>query len=72
MKYLLESKNFYKKDDKILIQYWYNGMLTPCLIKERIGNKFLISHNVEGSKIRNAPDEKISTKDIVSKYNKKS
>lgn len=68
MKYILEFKSFYKEGDVILIEYWYNDMETPVKIIEKVGNKYLVSHNVEQSKIKNAPDELISKKDIISHW----
>jgi hypothetical protein len=68
MKHLFEFKSFYKPGDKILIEYWYNDMVTPCSIIEKVGRKFKVSHNVEGSKIKNAPDELITIGDIIDHY----
>lgn len=68
MKFISEYKTFYKEGDLILTHYWYNGMITICSIKEKKGNKYLISHNIEQSKIKNAPDELIKSSDIISKY----
>lgn len=70
MKFILEYKKFkpdYNPEDIVLIEYWYNDMITPVKILEKKGrNKFLVTHNVEGSQIMNAPDEVISDKDIIS------
>ena len=71
MNFLLEFKDFYKVGDKVLIEYWYNGMITPCIIKEKIGRKYLISHSISESKIKNAPDEVILKNDIID-YSKSS
>jgi hypothetical protein len=68
MKFILEYKSFYKVDDIILIEYWYNHMVTPVKILEKRGNKYLISHNVSESKIKNAPDESIKVSNIISIY----
>lgn len=68
MVFLVEFKDFYKEGDKILIEYWYNSMVTPCVIKEKRGRKFLISHNIPESKIQNAPDGLISKSDIMDYY----
>lgn len=66
MKFILEFKNHsYKVDDIILIEYWYNGMITPCKILAKNKNKFQISHNISESKIQNAPDEWIRPSDII-------
>lgn len=72
MKYILEYKKFgYEPGDDVLIHYWYDGHITPVRIVEKIGRRFLISHNVEGSKIQNAPDEYIKSTEIIDKYRKK-
>jgi hypothetical protein len=68
MNFILEFKSFYKSGDVVLIKYWYNRMVTPVRIVEKKGNKFLISHDVESSKIRNAPDELIKNSEIISPY----
>lgn len=69
MKFLLEYKSFYKEGDLILIEYWYNEMITPVKIIEKISNKsFKVSHNISDSNIRNAPDEIIKASDIIDSY----
>ena len=68
MKFILEYKSFYKPDDVVIIEYWYNSMITPVKILEKKGNKFLVSHNVSDSKIKNAPDELIKSSKIISIY----
>ena len=65
MKFILEYKNYYKLNDVVLVEYWYNSMITPVKIIDKIGNKFKVSHNISESKIQNAPDELISTSDII-------
>ena len=66
MKFLLEYKSFYKEGDVVLIQYWYNDMITPVKIIEKVSKrKYKISHNIEKSKIFNAPDEDINISDII-------
>ena len=67
MNYLLEFKNYYKEGDLVLIEYWYNGMITPVKILEKIGRRFKVTHNISQSQIFNAPDEFITTKDIIDK-----
>jgi hypothetical protein len=67
MKYILEKNKYYKEDDIVYIQYWYNQIITPVVIKQINKNKYLVSHKIEESKIMNAPDETISRKDIISK-----
>lgn len=69
MKFLLEYKSFYSEGDIVLIEYWYNDMITPVRIIEKISKKSLkITHNVPESKISNAPDEIIKTSDIIDKF----
>lgn len=71
MKFILEYKSFYKEDDIIVIEYWYNGMLTPVRILEKVSKtKYKVSHKVEGSQITNAPDEIIKSSDILDIYKK--
>ena len=65
MKYLIEKRNFYNVGDTILIEYWYNNMIVPVIIKEHIKNKYKVSHNIPQSKIQNAPDEFIKSADII-------
>jgi hypothetical protein len=65
MRYLLEYSSFYKIGDYVLINYWYNNMITPCIIVGKVNNKFLISHNIKQSNIRNAPDELLKNSDII-------
>ncbi len=68
MKHLFEFKSFYKVGDKILIQYWYNNMITPVEIIDKVGRRWKVSHKVENSDIQNAPDELIKTDDIIDFY----
>lgn len=66
MKFLFEFKSFYKEGDIVLIEYWYNDMISPCKIIEIISNRsYKVSHNVKDSKIFNAPDEIIKSSDII-------
>lgn len=83
MKFILEFKSYkstYKVGDIVLIEYWYldedncSSQLfkkmpyTPVKITEKISNKsFKVSHNIENSKIKNAPDEIIKNIDIIDK-----
>lgn len=68
MKFILEYKSFYKVNDIVLIEYWYNNMITPVKIIDKKGNKFIVTHNIQESSIFNAPDESIYTSDILDKY----
>jgi hypothetical protein len=69
MKFIYEFKSFYNEGDIILIEYWYNDILTPVKILEKLSSKsYKISHNIPQSKIQNAPDEVIKTTDIIDKY----
>ena len=66
MKFILEFKSFYKIDDIVLIEYWYDDIITPVRIIEKLSKvSFKVSHNVPNSKIFNAPDEVIKTTDII-------
>jgi hypothetical protein len=72
MKYILEKNNFYNIGDIIYIEYWYkptgkDRFITPVKILEIKGRKYTISHDVEKSKIQNAPDELIKPSQIISK-----
>ena len=66
MNYLFEFKSFYREGDIILIEYWYNDMVTPVKILEKLSKvSYKVSHNVPNSKIPNAPDEIIKSSDII-------
>lgn len=66
MKFILEFKSFYNIDDIVLIEYWYNDMITPVKIVEKISKvSYKVSHKVPNSKIFNAPDEIIKSSDII-------
>jgi hypothetical protein len=66
MKFILEYKSFYKEGDIVLIEYWYNDMITPVKILKKISKKsYKVTHNVPNSKIKNAPDEIIKLSDII-------
>lgn len=66
MKFLLEFKSFLKEGDIVLIEYWYNDMVTPVKIVEKVSKvSYKVSHNVPNSKIFNAPDEIIKSSDII-------
>jgi hypothetical protein len=66
MKFLLEYSSFYKEGDIVLIEYWYNHMITPVKIIEKKSKKSLkVSHNISESKIKNAPDEIIKNTEII-------
>ena len=69
MNYILEKKHFFKIGDKVYIEYWYKNIVTPVIIKEIKGRKFLISHNISESKLKNAPEELIKSSQIISKIN---
>jgi hypothetical protein len=68
LKNIIESSNFYKEGDKVLIEYWYNDMITCVMINEIVGRKYKITHNIPESKIFNAPDELIKSTDIIDIY----
>lgn len=68
MNYLFEFKNYYKEGDLVLVEYWYNDMITPVKILEKIGRRYKVTHNISQSQIFNAPDEIISASDIIDHY----
>jgi hypothetical protein len=69
MKYILEYKSFYKVGDIVLIEYWYNDMVTPVKILEEITKRKLrISHDIKESEIRNAPDEVVKSTQVIDLY----
>ena len=70
MKFILEYKHFFQEGDIVQIEYWYNDIVTPVKILEKVGRKYLVSHNVPDSKIQNAPDETIKRSDIISVFRK--
>ena len=66
MQFIVEFKSFYKVGDVILIEYWYNDIITPVKIIEQTSSRsFKVTHNIPESKIQNAPDEIIKTSDII-------
>lgn len=66
MQFIVEFKSFYKVDDVVLIEYWYNDMITPVKIIEQTSPRsFKVTHNIPQSKIFNAPDEIIKSSDII-------
>ena len=68
MQFLLEYKSFYKEGDIVLIEYWYNDMIIPVRIIEKVSKtKYKVSYNVEGSAIKNTPDEIVKSSDIIDK-----
>ena len=72
MDYIIEKKNFYKEGDTVLVEYWYkpsgkDKFITPVKITKKQGRKYLVSHNVDKSRIKNAPDELITPNKIIHK-----
>jgi hypothetical protein len=68
MKFILEFKSFYNVGDIVLIEYWYNDMVTAVKIVEKLSKvKYKVSHNIPQSEIKNAPDETIKSTDIIDK-----
>lgn len=68
MEYLIERKNYYSIGDIVIIEYWYKDILTIVKIIDKIGNRYLVSHNLPKSKIFNAPNEIIKSTDIIDKF----
>lgn len=68
MKFILEFKSFYNVGDIVLVEYWYNDMITPVKIVEKMSkSSYKITHNIPQSKIQNAPDEVIRSSNILDK-----
>lgn len=68
MKFIVEFNSFLKEGDIVLIEYWYNDMITPVKILEKISKvSYKVTHNISQSKIFNAPDEIIKSIDIIDK-----
>jgi hypothetical protein len=44
-------------------------MITPVKILEKIGRRFKVTHNISQSQIFNAPDEIVSSSDIIDHMN---
>jgi hypothetical protein len=81
MKFILEYKSYkpiFNVGDIVLITYWYlkeeecpnslrkKILTTPVIIKEKLTRgRYLISHNIKYSKLKNAPDEEIKKSDIL-------
>lgn len=69
MKFIFEFKSFYNEGDIVLIEYWYNDMITPVKIVEKLSKvSYKVTHNIPQSKIFNAPDEIVKSKDIIDKW----
>lgn len=68
MKFLVEFKSYYQVGDIVLIEYWWNDMITPVKILEKNKRSYKITHNIPESKIFNAPDEIIQTSDIIDHF----
>jgi len=69
MNFLFEFKNYYKEGDIVLIEYWFNDMITPVKIVEKLKRSYKVTHNIPQSEIFNAPDEVIKSSDIIDLLN---
>ena len=58
----------YEPGDKVLIEYWYNGMVTPVKVVSKGRGRYVVSHDIPESKIQNAPEETIASHEIISRY----
>jgi hypothetical protein len=66
MQFIVEFKSFYKVGDVVKIEYWWDDMITPVKVIEQTSPRTVkVTHNIPESKIQNAPDEIISTSDII-------
>ena len=68
MDYLIEKRNFYNIGDIVLIEYFYNDMITPVKIIDMVGRNYMVSHGIPESFIFNAADEVIKASDIIDIY----
>ena len=69
MQFIIEFKSFYKVGEIVLIEYWYNDIVTPVKIIEQLSPRtFKVSHNISESKIFNAPNEIIKSSDIIDNF----
>lgn len=56
----------YELNNIVLIEYWYNDMITPVEIIEIINQRsYLVSHNTPKSNIKNAPNQVVKSTDII-------
>ncbi len=66
MQFIVEFKSFYKVGDVVKIEYWWDDMITPVKVIEQTSPRTVkVTYNIPESKIQNAPDEIISTSDII-------
>lgn len=66
MRFIAEFNQFWKEGDVVLIHYWYNDMITPVKILEKVSkSSYKVSHNTPQSKIQNAPDELLKSSEIL-------
>ena len=69
--FILENYQSYKVGDTVMIRYWLSGDVTPVRIVENpTNNYFIVSHKVEDSHFRNAPDQGIKVSEIMGYYNR--
>ena len=54
MKFILEFKSFYKVGDIVLIEYWYDDIITKVKVVEQLSPRsFKVTHNIPESEIKN-------------------
>lgn len=70
MDFIFEFSEYYNIGDLVIIEYWYNGMITPVKIIDKQKRKYRISHNIPESEIFNAPEEIISSTNIIDHFKK--
>ncbi len=68
MNFLIEFKSYYNIGDVILIEYFFDDIITPVKILEKNKRSYKVTHNIPESKIFNAPDEIIKSSDIIDIY----
>lgn len=59
----------YKRGDVVTIRYWKTGDVVPVKIKEKVGKyRYVVSFDVEGNPIPNAPNMTIKSSQIIGPY----
>jgi len=64
-----QNTKSYSVGDKVFIRYDITGDIVPVKIVKKLSiNNFIVSHNIEGSHLFNAPNHAITLQDIVGGY----
>ena len=73
MEFILEYSKFnnWKEGDIVWIHYWYKFLKTPVKLLKKKKGGWIVTHDIEQSKLKNAPDEQIKNTDIFAEYKPK-